>query len=156
MELGSSAFEGTAIEEIVLPDRITDIKERTFCHCQSLRKISFPKFLTRILRLAFSGCKSVKEIVLPDRVMYIGPGAFCGCDSLERVVVPRGVNKIASTTFACCRKLTHAEFCVELPDTVVEIANDAFIHSENVVIKAPYGSYAIQYAKENSIKYEII
>ena len=96
------------------------------------------------------------EIETPDRVMYIGPGAFCGCDSLERVVVPRGVNKIASTTFACCRKLTHAEFCVELPDTILDIATDAFARSENVVIKAPYGSYAIQYAKENSIKYEII
>ena len=156
IELGSSAFERTAIEEIVLPDRIIEIKDSTFFGCHSLKKISFPKFLTRILRCAFCDCKSIKEIVLPDRVMYIGPGAFSGCDSLERVVVPSGVNKIASTTFACCRKLTHAELCVELPDTVVEIANDAFIHSENVVIKAPCGSYAIQYAKENSIKYEII
>ena len=45
---------------------------------------------------------------------------------------------------------------VTLGEKINYIWEDAFENCPNLVIKAPEGSYAIEYAKENSLKFEEI
>ena len=70
--------------------------------------------------------KGVTDIVIPDGVTEIGEYAFEECTSLQSITIP---------------------------DSVTEIANDAFDGCKNLVISAPAGSYAIEYAKFRNIKF---
>ena len=54
--------------------------------------------------------------------------------------------------FECCFGLKS----VIIPDSIAYISDSAFELCPNVVITAPKGSYAIEYAKNNFIGYEEI
>lgn len=42
----------------------------------SRQTYTIPKYVTRIARGAFRGCKNLKELIIPTTVMYIGEDAF--------------------------------------------------------------------------------
>ena len=72
-------------------------------------------------------------------------------NNLETILtLPSGLTSIESEAFA---GLTSAE-AVRIPDTVSEIAEDAFDNS-NVIILATEGSYALQWAVEHDKPYFI-
>ena len=85
--INASAFSGnTEIEEIILPDSLTEIynyyeypTERpvgTFSGCTSLKKINIPDGVTELLTYTFKGCTSLTEIAIPASVTSIDSSAF--------------------------------------------------------------------------------
>ena len=115
MKIGGGAFrECTEIEEIVLPDGITEIGSGAFSRCIKLRKINMPKSL-KILGSGdydpcddwyaswygtvgvFAGC-DMKEIKLPSSLEIIGEYAFSYCP-FETVVLPDSVKTIEANAF---------------------------------------------------------
>lgn len=88
--------------------------------------------------------QEIAILLLPSQLSSIGDEAFSGNTSIEKVVVPEGTRYIGSRAFA---DSSIAE--IELPDTVEEIADDAFSGcGEGLVISAPEGSYAYDWAVE--------
>ena len=86
----------------------------------------------------------IKSAVL---VHYCGPGGD--------VVIPEGVTEIGGNAFDGCTNLTN----VTIPESVNEIEeinqfDDDMEYSENLIIRAPAGSYAEQYAAEHGIPLE--
>lgn len=79
-------FENSALEDVVFPSTMHEIKYRVFCNCSRLRMV-----------------------MLPEKLEYIGPRAFFGC-GLESIVIPRSVNTIASFAFAECTSLKSVYF----------------------------------------------
>lgn len=75
---------------------------------------------------AFLECRNLKSISIPNNVTKLGKEAFSGCNNLSIVIIPASVNEIGMSAFEDCTNLT---------------------------IHAPKGSYAIEYAKKNGIKY---
>lgn len=71
--------------------------------------------------------------------------------------IQKGVTKIGKEAFAYCDKLSR----INIPDTVKSIGTDAVwggygyvnSHAYFCKIHAPYGSYAVTYAKKNNISY---
>ena len=45
---------------------------------------------------------------------------------------------------------------VTIPESVTEIGYNVFTNCRRLVIHAPAGSYAEQYAKKNSVKFEML
>lgn len=86
-----------------------------------------PEGVQSIDRLAFQGCENLKEVIVPDGVTEIGPDAFSGCGILQKLTLPASVTVIA--------------------DQIVPNKN-------NLVVRAPAGSYAQQYCEENGIRFE--
>jgi hypothetical protein len=105
------------------------------------------------------------EVVVPDRigkntVSAIGERAFSPeqlriknrdvRNEITEVVLPEGVTTIAACAFKACSRLNK----VSIPAGVTRIGDCAFgWWTEDLVIHAPAGSYAIQYAKEHKIRY---
>lgn len=47
--------------------------------CKSLEEIVIPNSVTEIGDDAFYKCMLLDEVIIPDSVTYIGPGAFKAC-----------------------------------------------------------------------------
>ncbi len=67
----------------------------------------------------FSG----KELVIPKGITTIAKGAFESFENVERLIISEGVTKIESLAFNLCG----FEY-VYLPDSLVDIAHDAFVN----------------------------
>ena len=98
--------------------------------------MTFRKTLTKIDQLVFAGCPDLKNVTILDGVTIIEDYAFDTCVGLTNIVIPNSVTTIGKDAFSS-----------KIYD---------FIKLENLTIYAHSGSYAEEYAKENSISFEAI
>ena len=100
---------GEAIDKIVIPESVTEIKYNAFNHISAsevvilgnvtkigknafinskIGKINLPETLEIIDESAFANCRFLTEIVIPNSVTNIGFGAFSGCDKIQKMTLP--------------------------------------------------------------------
>lgn len=127
--LGIDALRSTALERVTIPAGIRRIEDSTFMWCAQLREVSLPEGLESVGYQAFSGCTRLASIALPPSIRQIKNRAFFGCRALREVVIPAAD---------------------------VEISGSAFKNCEEIVIIAPRGSTAHEFAKENGIEFREI
>lgn len=124
--IAESAFSGNAnLNSLVVEGALDSIQYLAFYQCRSLEKVSFLGPVKEICRSAFNACTSLRELRLPEGSEVISMRAFSACPQLERVVLPASIR---------------------------EIHPQAFERSPRVVIYAPKGSYAEQFARENKTR----
>ena len=139
------------VRQVTLPGSLTALQDGAFRYCP-LEQINLPEGLTEIGDQVFFGCGDLKRIQLPSTLRSIGDEAFVGCEQLTELVLPEGLARIGRRAFSFCSSLGR----IAIPKSVTEIAKNAFgqswePRSPNLTIHAPAGSYAEQYAKENNI-----
>ena len=126
-KIQGGAFQGAkAMKELIMPDSLKEIGDSAFSSSSGLANIRFSPNLTLIDRYAFYYCQGLKSVTVPDGVTCIHGCTFSGCKNLEEVILPASVTEIAPSAFEDCKKLT---------------------------VKAPAGSYAQRFCKENGIKF---
>lgn len=172
-ELPFGCFDGcSSLETVQLPDTLEIIGEAVFEWCTALKNIPFPFGVVSIGERVCNGCESLQEVSLPENITLMPRDAFRGDISLEKVDIPDAVSDLADCAFLECTKLTEVRLpaelktigekvfynCVKLsrlyiPETVNFIDDTAFSNCYFLVISAPKGSYAIEYAKTHGIKY---
>lgn len=98
----------SGVEEVILNDNITEIRDYTFASCRNLEEIDIPEGVVWIGEKAFADCLSLEKITLGDSLstigvkafentkikeLYIGDsleitsGAFAGCNTLEKFII---------------------------------------------------------------------
>ena len=137
------------LEEVVLPDTVTNIGQYAFRDAINLRSVTFPQYLTTIGANAFNGCRSLSEIELPSTVKTLGGSAFRNCNSLKQVIIPPLVTSLADGTFADNPSLTE----VLIPAAVTSVHKNTFLNSPNVQLQVASGSAAEDFAVEYEIPY---
>lgn len=121
-EIGSEAFAGLGIEELVLPEGLEIIGSRAFAE-SNLKKLTIPASVKEIGPAAFSGCENLTELnveVISDA--NILNGALAGYPYFESYVVPEGTTIIPGGAFEDCTGLKS----VTIPSSVKEIGSNAF------------------------------
>lgn len=156
--IGSFAFDGTKITDIVIPYGVTAIAEGAFNCCEYLHSIKLPDSVTSIGRVAFNGCSRLVNINLPPQLEQIDNQAFYGC-AFTGITLPYGITKITPQAFSFCSHLKSIEFMgnvesigykafdgcaslesITIPHTVTTIGNDAFMNCYALrSIELPYG-----------------
>ena len=150
-KMGSSAFNGSTVEKVVLNEGLKSIALNTFYGCSRLEEITLPSTLTSIGTLAFYQCASLKSVNIPEGVTLIDDCAFKECTSLESVTLPSTCTKYYEQLFSGCtslKSLTIPEgvtsipesFCyyclsleeVNFPSTLTIIKNGAFTNCESL------------------------
>ena len=121
----SPFMRNTNIETVTMSDSVQIVGSKAFEHCSSLRKVIFSKNLKEIKIMAFMGTK-LSEIQLPEGVTKVGTFAFDLIPTLKSVTLPK---------------------------SLIEIGDNSFSLNKDLVIKAPKGSYAIEYAKKYNINF---
>jgi len=57
------------VEDLIIPDGVTQIHRGTFCHCENLLSIVIPSSVTNIDEKAFENCSNLVQLSIP----FIGP-----------------------------------------------------------------------------------
>ena len=81
-----TAFYGSHLVKVSIPDTVTEIGEEAFADCESLISIELSENLVTIGPSAFDGCRKLKSIDLPASLKSIGQNAllpvrniYCRC-----------------------------------------------------------------------------
>jgi len=88
------------------------------------------------------------DCVLPDNLVKIDESAFEGCAFSFAKVQP-GTTVISEKAFALCQQLKH----IYIPESVTEIASNAFNGVTGLTIHGTKGSYAETYASEKGFAF---
>ena len=92
---------------------------------------------------------SSRKLTLPGDLLIIEAEAFQDTIGVGEVILSEGVTTIGSKAFADCSRLT----LIHMPDSVTEIAEDAFAYSDNVVFLCASNNAAAAFARAKSIPY---
>ncbi len=148
--IADGAFILTEIEDIRIPDNVTNLGESAFGSCYSLTNVVIGRGVNSIPNGAFSSCENLetvsfgpnvtniggaafaytglRSVIIPDAVLSLGVesegegNAFAGCCNLTNVVIGGGVTSIPAGTFSCCCALPE----IEIPKNVMSIGREAF------------------------------
>lgn len=101
------AFQGSAIDTIVLPSTLSYIAEGAFQNCYQLKKVVLSEKTTKLGAASFAGCRNLMDINLhnniTDLASYTAYGyrsyVFGECVSLKNIIVPSKVTHLASGCF---------------------------------------------------------
>lgn len=99
--LGYSCFEHTAIQQISIPETVTDFGYSTFSRCFSLSKVDIP-YNTKITKLSgynFQHCSKLTSITIPETVQEIGYAVFAGT-GITKVTLPPYTKSVGKYAFA--------------------------------------------------------
>ena len=86
----NSAFKGTGLESVYLPDRVIEIEPSVFEDCTSLKTVRMPSSVEVMSWSVFEGCTNLTSVTLPEGVTRLD-NTFRGCSSLKSVNVPLSV-----------------------------------------------------------------
>ena len=148
----NSAFSGSSIKSISLPEGLQVIRGHAFYSCQSLTEIEIPSTveelgshvfyncyklnkltlhdgLKTIREYAFAYCTQLTNVTLPNTVTLIEHNTFYGCSGLTAITWPASVNTIEDNMFDGCEKLTN----VTLPATLTTIKHAAFYNCRSLL-----------------------
>lgn len=148
--IGEGAFSQCwKLDMVNFPDSLIKIGENAFFECKGLKRVDLPGRLERMENQAFFKCESLEQITIPDKIDQIERNTFYGCKKLVDISLPNGLKAIEERGFYDCEKLSR----LYIPKTVTSIADNAFEDCYFLMISAPKGSYAIDYARKCGLKY---
>ena len=151
-------FGGLEMQEVIIPDGVTEIRAHAFIQCVNLESIDIPDSVISLGDEAFANCAALTTVKIGNGCKTIGKECFRILDlsawssSLTTVELGKSVESIGAYAFCSCKKLKS----INLPDTLTQIGADAFngcqsltsiVIPDNVEIKdaAFFGCYSLAY-----------
>ncbi len=118
--IGGHAFQGTPLNQIVLPDSVVDIGDGAFKNCKNLESVKLSKN-TKYIGVSAFAYTAIKSIKIPDYVNYIDADAFYNTQLSGKLDIPDSIKEIGSGAFLGTQ-ITE----VSIPNKNFYIAFDAF------------------------------
>lgn len=146
--IAQSAFKGSDIESVTMPDGMKEIGGYAFALCKKLNIVNIDEGVTTIGDNAFFATFALTEVELPETLKTIGINAF-NASGIEEIIIPKKVKSIDSFAFADCNSLT--KITVLGKDT--KVTDNAFKTGAKTKVIAPKGSSAIKAAKKCKLSY---
>lgn len=115
-------LNGELVEDLVIPDGITEIKTYAFFKCGSIKAVTIPDDVKAIDESAFSNLMNLETLVIGNGVKDIGFSAFAGCGKLVNLTIGSNVEIIGNTAFRYCSSLEE----VRIPESVKIIDSYSF------------------------------
>lgn len=163
LKIEYSAFQNSELENISIPDTVTEIGVNAFLECsnlvsiklsaglkkissgmfrydEKLQNVKIPDGAEKIESSVFIECSGLVEFSLPDSIKEIGDYAFLKCVNLKKIKLPKYLEKINNETFMYCEKLEN----VIWPDELKTIEENAFSFCHSLNVQIPDGIQTIQ------------
>lgn len=151
------------LSSVELPSTLKTIEYNVFKDCPLLNSIYIPENVSSlgdVFGNPFQNSTGLKNITVSERnsvyqsvdgIVYTKDKTDLVCCAPARegaIVIPEGVKKIDNAAFLGCSKLSS----ITIPKSVTFIGTIP----SNVLLRVYRGSYAESYAKQESLKYEVI
>ncbi|MBM6829610.1 leucine-rich repeat domain-containing protein [Anaerotignum lactatifermentans] len=120
--------EGFAVEQIFLPDTVTEIGPYAFYGCTALTLLHLPEGLERLSDHLLSDCAALESVALPQGLREIEGYAFYGCRSLKKMILPETVEKIGGYAFYNCRNMEQ----IHIPGTTWDLGTGLFLNCDHL------------------------
>ena len=127
------------------------IGTNAFNGCSELTSLTIPEWIKGLSFGAFQNCTSLEDLKIGGGISQIPDQCFYRCTSLKQIALPDSITEIGERAFTDCAELTK----VEIPDSVEIIADSAFDGCDDLVIYCTKDSYALSYALNNDISFEL-
>lgn len=128
--------------------KLKHIGTAAFYRCSTIPSAEVPPSVETLGESVFQDCGALEKVVFNNsKITELPAQTFYACASLTEVTLPTSLTAIGDYAFAECGSLTY----LELPQSITEIGENAFLNDDNLVLGVWYGSYAFQYAVENSL-----
>lgn len=113
--IGTEAFKGTKIEQIVIPESVRTIGIGCFYTCYDLTSLSLPSMLNEIPNKMCIYCYDLENVTLPSSLTRIGDNAFKQCYK-QNPRFPNNITYIGYHAYEACavNELILPENCTEL------------------------------------------
>ncbi len=98
-EIAGDAFYSSGISGVVLPDGLTNIGNRVFYNCASLKSVRLPQSIKRIPNYMFQYCVSLENIDIPESLREVGYASF-DHSGLTEIELPDSLEKIEGYAFS--------------------------------------------------------
>lgn len=99
-EIGEKSFYNcNTVKTVVIPQSVKQIDAYAFADCAALSSVSIGEGLETIGDSAFAYLPRLSGIALPDTLYSIGAAAFFGCPSLTSVEIPAETEEIGDLAF---------------------------------------------------------
>lgn len=128
-------IDNVEVENLVIPNGVFEIKDKTFYKCISLLSVTIPESITRIGGNAFTRCSNLTTVNFnPSNCTLMGynnssnNSIFEECSSLTTLTIGDNVKNIPNNAFRNCRMLTS----IIIPDSVTHIGDYAFNNCNHV------------------------
>ena len=167
-EIGSYAFSDcTELSGINLPNRLEKIGEYAFYRCKNITEVSIPSSVTFLGSAAFNDCSNLSDVVVPETLNRLERFPFSGTawynaqpdgciyinknlcrykgTSPEEITIAPDTTRINCLALSSCSNLKR----IVIPDSVIEIQDEAFWDCEN--LKSIYISGSVQIIGQNII-----
>ena len=134
-EIEEEAFElSTALKEIIIPDTVVKMGQRTFWGCKELKKVNISKKLDTISSNVFDSCTNLESITIPSSVTSIGYQAFSVCSNLLNITIPASVTSIGNRAFSGCDNLLN----ITIPSSVTTMGSGVFSYIPSITVNVPF------------------
>ena len=134
-------YRCTGLEEIVIPDTVTEIGYNAFNQCTALESVTLSASLETIGQYAFQNCDALLSVVIPDSVTTLGHGIFKDCDALFWVDLGAGVTNLSYYEFGTCPALETVIFRAADVTVVQSVFSDSV---ENVTFYGRHGAETLR------------
>ena len=139
-----SVFENTALNGIIIPETVIEIKDNAFAGFSG-ESISIPNGVVYIGNEAFKSAGKLSSVKLSNNLKTIGNSAFMNCTALGEILIPDSVVSIGEEAFSGCEGL----LSLTLGKNVSSIGNNAFYYTQNLETLT-INSARIENIKENN------
>ena len=85
---------GIQLENIQLPDNLTELPDEYFMNCKKLQKINLPELITELPTRCFKDCGSLETLISPSNLKIIRTECFKGCTNLLYLEIPNSVEYV--------------------------------------------------------------
>lgn len=125
--IGEKAFRHTAIENITIPNGVTEINDYTFDGCESLVTVKLTGDVTTIGKLAFNECHSLESITGTLNIKRVEEFAFYDDKLLQLDSTLDNLNYAGEYAFAYCNNAV-----LDTIDNMTYIGDGAFMYCYNI------------------------
>lgn len=142
--IGDCCFELCSKLQKIKLSNLKRIGIQTFRCCSMLNEIKIPESVTEICSSSFDCCSSLEKFEIPSSVNKIGESAFRHCISLKEISIPESITKLKDETFYDCSSLSKINIQKPFEKIGSRVFDGCFLLQGNNVI----GNYVIQKASQ--------
>ena len=132
--IGATAFAGSRITSLIIPETVTEIEWNAFDNCDSLETVEIRANISTIPDWCFDSCWNLESITIPASVQNIGSGSFAYCQKLTDIRISGNNFIVKDNAIYTADETTLVAYptasgSVEIPETVKTIRAGAFAGS---------------------------